>query len=368
MAETLSANRAWDDATWHRYGLLDGVVFVALSVIGFLVTGAPPARDADGAKIAAYFVDNESGIKLGAILFGIALIFGLMWLGSLWRVIGRLEPDGPRLAVVAIVGFVMAGGLAAVSQALFVAPALRVDTLQGAAELAWAVGYVTYSFALAVTAAHMLALGALVLWLRFLPTWTGWLALLSAAACAVATIGAGTSRARSWPPSSSATWPGCSGCWSRRSCCIDALPPEVRSGGVDLGAAVGGRHHQDRGEGGKSQRSQHGDLVRGVVAIEMGRVVEQVGHAVEECRAAGGPGHQHAPRRQRHEGDEGEAEVEATDVTHEVLVERTVHRHPHPPEPGEVVVERAGEALRPHPHNEAAPGQDHERHLTKSGS
>lgn len=192
MAETASANRAWDDTTWHRYGLLDGAIFVVLNVIGSLVAGQPPSRDADAAEIVKYFIDNESGLKLGAILFGVSLIFGFLWLGSLWRVIGRLEPDGPRLAVIAILGFVMAGGLAAVGQALFVAPAMRIDSLQGAAEFAWAASYVTFSFALAAIAAHMLALGALVLWVRFLPSWTGWLALLSAAGCAVATIGAGT--------------------------------------------------------------------------------------------------------------------------------------------------------------------------------
>lgn len=192
MAETTSAGGAWDEAKWHRYGLLDGVAFVVLNVIGFFVAGQPPARDAEATEITKYFVDNDAGLKLGAILFGIALILGLMWLGSLWRVIGRLEPDGPRLAVVAVVGFAMSGAIAAGAQALFVTPALRPDSLAGAGELMWTSGYVAYSLALATTAAHMLALGALVLWLRFLPTWTGWLALVSAAACAVATVGAGS--------------------------------------------------------------------------------------------------------------------------------------------------------------------------------
>lgn len=182
----------WDESRWQRYGLLAGVVFVALNVVGLVAAGTPPARDASAEKITKYFVDNESGIKLGAILFGVALIFGGWWLGSLWRVIGRLETDGPRLAFIAATGFILSAALASVAQAMLVVPALRIATLGGASEFAWSLGYVLFSFVMATTAVHMLALAALIMWKRFLPTWTAWLALLSAVACAVATAGAGT--------------------------------------------------------------------------------------------------------------------------------------------------------------------------------
>jgi hypothetical protein len=190
--ETTSSSGTWDDAKWQRYGLLAGIVFVLLNLISFFAAGVPPARDASAEKIGKYFADNAGGIKLGAILFGFALIFGLWWLGSLWRVISRLEPSGPRLALIAAAGFVMSGALAGVSQALFAAPALRTETLGGTAEFVWSVGYVTYSLVMATTAAHMLALAALVIWTRFLPVWTGWLALVSAAASAAAVVGAGS--------------------------------------------------------------------------------------------------------------------------------------------------------------------------------
>lgn len=192
MSANTSAANVWDDAKWQRYGLLAGVGFVVLNVISLFAPGQPPARDASAEKIEKYFVDNAGGIKVGAVLFGFALIFGLWWLGSLWRVIGRLEPSGPRLALIAMLGFVMSGAMVGVAQALFAAPALRIDSLGATTEFVWSVGYVTYSLVMATTAAHMLALAALILWTKFLPVWTGWLALVSAAACTVATIGAGT--------------------------------------------------------------------------------------------------------------------------------------------------------------------------------
>lgn len=192
MSSSVSADSMWDDAKWQRYGFLAGVVFVVLNVIGLITSGAPPARDASAEKINEYFVDYAGGIKLAAILFGIALIFGLWWLGSLWRVIGRLEPAGPRLALIAVLAFAMSGAVASIGQALLVAPALRADTLGGTAEFVWVLSFGAFSFVMATTAAHMLALAALVLWKRFLPVWMGWLGLASAALCAVATIGAGT--------------------------------------------------------------------------------------------------------------------------------------------------------------------------------
>ena len=192
MSSSISADSTWNDAKWQRYGLLSGVVFVVLNVVGVIAGGTPPSRGASAEKISKYFVDKAGGIKLGAIVFAIGLIFGLWWIGSLWRVIGRLEPDGPRLALIVVLGFAVSAAVAAVGQALFAGPALRLDTLGGTTELMWSVGFVAYSIVMAVTAAQMLALAALVMRTKFLPVWMGWLALASAVVCAVATIGAGS--------------------------------------------------------------------------------------------------------------------------------------------------------------------------------
>lgn len=192
MTDVTSSTGMWDDARWHRYGLLAGVVFVVLEVISFFAPGAPPSRNAGAAEITEYFVDHAGGIKLGAVLVAISLIFGVWWLGSLWRVIGRLEPDGPRLALIAVVGFLMSGAIAAAGQAVFVAPALRPDTLGGASEFAWSMGFSAYAMVMATLAVHMLALGALVLWTKFVPAWLGYVALVSAVAGAIASIGVGT--------------------------------------------------------------------------------------------------------------------------------------------------------------------------------
>jgi hypothetical protein len=177
-----SASDVWDDDTWHRYGLLAGVVFVVLNIVSFIAAGSPPSRDASAADIAKYFVDNETGIKVGAIVFAISLLFGLWWIGSVWRVISRLEPSGPRLAVIAVLGFVMSGAMAAVAQAFFTAPALRIESLGATGEFVFVLGNVMFGMITVTTAGHTLALGALALWTKFVPVWLGYIAFVSAAA------------------------------------------------------------------------------------------------------------------------------------------------------------------------------------------
>lgn len=184
-----------DDAKWQRYGYLAGVVFVVLAVASTFVPGTPPDRDASSVDIGNYFMENDSGIRLAAILFGFALIFAVWWLGSLWRVISRLEANGPRLALIGAAAFIASGAVAAVSQAVFTVPATRGEDLIGTADFVWSLGFTLYGFGLALIATHMLALAALTLRSGFLPKWMGYLALLSGVVAAVGVIAAGSEEA-----------------------------------------------------------------------------------------------------------------------------------------------------------------------------
>ena len=187
-----AASDMWDDDKWHRYGLLAGVVFVVLQVAGVIASGTPPTRDATATEIFDYFTDNDTGIQVASVLIAVSFIVGLWWLGSLWRVIGRLEPSGPRLAFIAVAAFIVGSGFVGVSQGLFATMAIRQDIYWG--EYAFALGYIMVSFGLAAFAAFGLALGALTLWTKFLPTWLGYVAFLAAVCCLGAALGAGTAK------------------------------------------------------------------------------------------------------------------------------------------------------------------------------
>ena len=180
------------DAAWEKRGFLAGVIFVALNVVGFAISGKPPALDASVEKIQKYFTDNDSSIKLAAILFSISIIFGVAWLGSLWRAISKLEPRGPRLALMAVLGFLFSGVAAGVSQGILGGYIARFGTEGGASDFVWAICNSLFGVALAGIAVHMLAMAALTMRSGFLPAWTGWIALLSALACIVGTGGTGS--------------------------------------------------------------------------------------------------------------------------------------------------------------------------------
>ena len=136
---------------------------------------------------------------------------------------------------------------------------------------------------------------------------------------------------------------------------MDALIEQVRPSSADR-ASSGRDQGEDGGEDDDAERHEHGDGVTGVVRVEVGGVVHQVGQ-----RRRGAPprpvtaGQQRAARDEGHHGDEGQGQVEAADVADEVLVVRAVDRHPRPAHAGEVVVERPGEALRPQPHDAGCP-------------
>ena len=101
------------------------------------------------------------------------------------------------------------------------------------------------------------------------------------------------------------------------------------------------------------------DLVAGLVGVEVGGVVQEVGDAVDQRRAAGRPRQQGAAGDQGEHRDEGQRQVEAADVADEVLVVGAVDGDPHPAHAGEVLVERLGGGGGPEADDSGA-GSDHD--------
>lgn len=109
---------------WERIAAASGVLFVALFVIAFFVPGTPPAPGDSRADWIAYTLDKSKELKLSAILFGLAMIAFLWFLGSL---AAALRNGGePRLAAVAFGGGVATISVAFVSTAFQAAMAWRI--------------------------------------------------------------------------------------------------------------------------------------------------------------------------------------------------------------------------------------------------
>jgi len=164
-----------DDTRWERTALLGGPVFVLLQLVGGFLPGPPPSPDASADEIVAYFHDNAGALSLGSWLIVLGGLFIVFWAASLWRAMVRAEAGRPRLALVAVLGLVLAGAMAQVSTAIYAALALRVDDL--------APDTAHFAFTLSGTAASMLYVGeaamvaavSLLVWRTdFLPRWMTW--------------------------------------------------------------------------------------------------------------------------------------------------------------------------------------------------
>ena len=115
-----------DEQKMSRWGLLAGLAAVVLMVVGGALAGSPP-KLTEARKINEYFNDNRDALRVGAYLAGIAGIFFLWFLGSLYGRLRSAEGGTGRLAVVAITGGVVAIGVFFVANAVNVTSALHTE-------------------------------------------------------------------------------------------------------------------------------------------------------------------------------------------------------------------------------------------------
>jgi hypothetical protein len=101
-----------DDGKWERWGALGGIIFVVLMVITIVLPGEPPGISDPAGDVVKFIVDKGDELRWSAYISGVATIFLFWWLGSLWRLMRRLEGGSPRLSVSALAGGVFASLLA----------------------------------------------------------------------------------------------------------------------------------------------------------------------------------------------------------------------------------------------------------------
>jgi hypothetical protein len=163
---------------------VSGVLSVVVFVVGQYV--APelvyPEEQVGGVQLS-FYVNYEDRLLAQAILFGVASMLFLVFLGGLRAFLARVEGQDARLAPVVVAAGAVAVGLVLVQAALVVAlTALRGNEVgvraQGSAWAARALFYlegalgdmVLFPFAVFLAAAAVVLLRTRVL----LPRWLGW--------------------------------------------------------------------------------------------------------------------------------------------------------------------------------------------------
>jgi hypothetical protein len=178
-----------NDDRFVEYGAATGIVFVVLSLVGFIVMPTPPDLNAPSQDWASYFLGHHNGVRASVVLLAVAMFFFIWFLGTLTSVL-RIATGTPRLPSIAFAGGILGAASVLVGLAAEAVAAYRpqgVDPLITRAMsdifvMAGVAGIPAFTALFAATAVVILRTGAF-------PAWLGWL-LVAAAAVQPLTFGA----------------------------------------------------------------------------------------------------------------------------------------------------------------------------------
>jgi hypothetical protein len=160
-------------------GPLTGVLFVALTIVAFAISGETPDVDDPARKVVSFYTDNDSEQQIAGAVLALACIALLFFLGHL-RAALRPSAGGERALVTAML---LGGLMIVVGAAIFAGLTFTLgdaaDDLPADAVLALHALNSDMFFPLAIgTATFNLGLGLTVLRHGGLPRALGWLALV----------------------------------------------------------------------------------------------------------------------------------------------------------------------------------------------
>ena len=168
-----------DDTKWERYGALGGILFVVLVVASIVATGGNVMATDSASKILKYFRDNQDGIKVSAFLSVLASVPIIWWAGSLWARLHRVGDRHNRLAVIAVLGLLIAGVGNLTQNAVNAGVALELHTVgASSAKFFYVMSQAFGSGGLVGIAVLVLAGSVAAFRLGAFPKWIGWLGVV----------------------------------------------------------------------------------------------------------------------------------------------------------------------------------------------
>ncbi|MDQ4040669.1 MAG: hypothetical protein M3141_02850 [Actinomycetota bacterium] len=164
---------------WERLAPLSGVLFVALLVASFLISGEPPDSDESLAEVLEYWRDDDSKVIASAILGIYGLVAFLWFLGALRSALRAAEGGTGRLSATAFAGGIVLAVGAAVGLAIQYAAAESAGDVPTQVTQTLSVLNAEYFIPFPV-GLGVLLLATAVATIRHgpLPKWMGWVALV----------------------------------------------------------------------------------------------------------------------------------------------------------------------------------------------
>jgi hypothetical protein len=163
-----------------EYGAATGMLFVVLTVVGFIIVPSPPDLNAPAQDWASYYLSHHDAVRTSMLLFTIALFFFIWFLGTLTSIL-RIAAGSPRLPSIAFAGGILGAACLMIGATAEIAAAYRpqgVDpgitrTLNDVFVLVGVPAIPAFAAFFGATAIIILRSGAL-------PAWLGWLLALAA--------------------------------------------------------------------------------------------------------------------------------------------------------------------------------------------
>ena len=165
-----------DETKYEKWGLLAGIEFVVLNLVGGLIAGTPPKVTDSTAKITEFFADHHDEIRIGSFLGGLSIIAFLWFLASLFGRLRRAEGGAGRVSQIALTGGVVVAAVASIGYGLMALGGLYADT----GEFALKTSTVAFAYLGFAAAAFVLGASIVVLRTKLLPDWVAWLGGISA--------------------------------------------------------------------------------------------------------------------------------------------------------------------------------------------
>lgn len=158
---------------------LTGVLFVILTVVGFLVGGEPPDADDPIDEVVEYWVDNDSAAMVGSVLHALGAVALIFFAASLRRVLRRREDGAGILSVAAMAGGIVAAAGIGVDASIRFATADLAGDVDPVVTQTLSALWSDFFFPMVVGIATLiLATGLSALRTQVIPVWLAWIGFL----------------------------------------------------------------------------------------------------------------------------------------------------------------------------------------------
>ena len=165
------------DDKFEKWGLLAGIEFVVLILVGGLIGGTPPKVTDSTAEITKYFTDHPDALKVANFLGGLSILAFLWFLGSLFQRLRAAEGGSGRVSGIALTGGVATAATALIAYGVNAWGVLYPEAI---AQESFRLSTILFAYLGFAAAVFVLGTSIVVLRTKLLPAWVAYLGAISA--------------------------------------------------------------------------------------------------------------------------------------------------------------------------------------------